>query len=158
MYRMDPTERTLGRYFGSLAADRVASLAHEAEIVRRHTGSRFSSRWLAHERYERRIVQSCPPVEPGLKDKRERPALRSTVKIHMLRHTYTAARLQTLDHGAPISPYTMKRELGHGTSGSSRRYMAIWERSGTARTRWSIGSSNRRNGSTGAWLRSTGRY
>lgn len=49
-----------------------------------------------------------------VKDKRGQTVLRSTIKIHMLRHTYTAARLQTLDHGAPISPYTVKRELGHG--------------------------------------------
>lgn len=26
---------------------------------------------------------------------------------------YAAARLQTLDHGAPVSPYTVMRELGH---------------------------------------------
>jgi integrase len=31
----------------------------------------------------------------------------------ILRHSYCAARLQTLDHGAPISPYTVARELGH---------------------------------------------
>jgi integrase len=49
-----------------------------------------------------------------VKDQQGRPVLRSTVKVYMLRHTYTAARLQTLDHGAPISPYTVKRELGHG--------------------------------------------
>jgi hypothetical protein len=32
----------------------------------------------------------------------------------MLRHIFTAARLQTLDHGAPVSPFTVARELGHG--------------------------------------------
>ena len=32
-----------------------------------------------------------------------------------LRHTYAAVRLQTLDHGEPISPYTVMRELGHGS-------------------------------------------
>jgi len=31
-----------------------------------------------------------------------------------LRHTYCAARLQTLDAGAPVSPFTVGRELGHG--------------------------------------------
>lgn len=31
------------------------------------------------------------------------------------RHTYTAARLQTLDHGAPISAYTVMVELGHSS-------------------------------------------
>ncbi len=32
----------------------------------------------------------------------------------MFRHTYTAARLQTLDRGAPVSVYTVAKELGHG--------------------------------------------
>jgi len=36
------------------------------------------------------------------------------VRPHALRHTYTAARLQTLDRGAPVSVYTVARELGHG--------------------------------------------
>jgi integrase len=31
------------------------------------------------------------------------------------RHTYCSARLQTLDHGAPVSPFTVSRELGHGS-------------------------------------------
>ncbi len=28
-------------------------------------------------------------------------------------HTYTAVRIQTLDHGAPISLFTVAAELGH---------------------------------------------
>jgi integrase len=35
------------------------------------------------------------------------------IHIHAFRHTYAAARLQTLDHGAPVSPFTVARELGH---------------------------------------------
>ena len=31
-----------------------------------------------------------------------------------MRHTYCSARLQTLDGGAPVSPFTVGRELGHG--------------------------------------------
>jgi integrase len=34
---------------------------------------------------------------------------------HLFRHTYTAMRLQTLDHGAPVSVWTVKEELGHGS-------------------------------------------
>lgn len=34
---------------------------------------------------------------------------------HLFRHTYTAMRLQTLDNGAPVSPWTVKTELGHGS-------------------------------------------
>ena len=35
------------------------------------------------------------------------------VTLHTLRHTYTAARLQTTDHGAPVAVYTIMKELGH---------------------------------------------
>ncbi len=38
------------------------------------------------------------------------------VRLHMLRHTYTAARIQTLDRGAPVSMYTVARELGHSST------------------------------------------
>jgi integrase len=36
------------------------------------------------------------------------------IRLHQLRHTYCAARLQTLDQGAPVSQFTVARELGHG--------------------------------------------
>jgi len=36
------------------------------------------------------------------------------VRSKAFRHTYCAARLQTLDRGAPVSIYTVGRELGHG--------------------------------------------
>ena len=39
----------------------------------------------------------------------------------MFRHTYTAARLQTLDQGAPVSVYTVAKELGHGGETMVRR-------------------------------------
>lgn len=34
---------------------------------------------------------------------------------HLFRHTYTAMRLQTLDQGAPVSLWTVAKELGHGS-------------------------------------------
>ncbi|MFC1530673.1 tyrosine-type recombinase/integrase [Gemmatimonadota bacterium] len=34
---------------------------------------------------------------------------------HLLRHTYCATRLQTLDQGLPVSPYRVARELGHSS-------------------------------------------
>jgi len=37
------------------------------------------------------------------------------IRSKMFRHTYCAARLQTLDGAAPVSPYTVARELGHGS-------------------------------------------
>jgi integrase len=36
------------------------------------------------------------------------------IRSRMFRHTYCLARLQTLDHGAPVSVYTVGKELGHG--------------------------------------------
>jgi integrase len=35
------------------------------------------------------------------------------IRSKVFRHTYCAARLQTLDGGAPVSLYTVSRELGH---------------------------------------------
>lgn len=36
------------------------------------------------------------------------------IRSKMFRHTYCSARLQTLDHGAPVPAYTVGKELGHG--------------------------------------------
>jgi integrase len=37
-----------------------------------------------------------------------------SIRPYAFRHTYCAARLQSLDNGAPISPFTVAKELGHG--------------------------------------------
>ena len=39
---------------------------------------------------------------------------RGEIRSKMFRHTYCATRLQTLDEGAPVSVYTVAKELGHG--------------------------------------------
>jgi integrase len=36
------------------------------------------------------------------------------IRSKMFRHTYCSARLQTIDQGAPVSVYTVAKELGHG--------------------------------------------
>jgi len=43
------------------------------------------------------------------------------IRSKMFRHTYCAARLQTLDAGAPVSVYTVAREMGHGGESMVRR-------------------------------------
>lgn len=58
--------------------------------------------------------------------------LRGTVTPYTLRHTYCAARLQTLDGGAPVSPFTVGRELGHGGDALVRR---VYGHLGTVRHR-----------------------
>jgi hypothetical protein len=40
------------------------------------------------------------------------------------RHSYCAARLHTLDQGAPVSTYTVARELGHESESMVRKVYA----------------------------------
>lgn len=54
------------------------------------------------------------------------------IRTKMFRHTYCAARLQTLDRGAPISPYTVSRELGHTSMGMVQK---VYSHLGTIRHR-----------------------
>jgi integrase len=61
------------------------------------------------------------PAGEILKSKSGEPRRRGTVRSKMLRHTYCGARLQTLDQGAPVSIYTVGRELGHGGDSLVRR-------------------------------------
>ena len=46
------------------------------------------------------------------------------IRTKVFRHTYCAARLQTLDQGAPVSTYTVARELGHESEAMVRRVYA----------------------------------
>jgi integrase len=43
------------------------------------------------------------------------------IRSKMFRHTYCAARLQTVDQGAPVSTYTVAREMGHGGESMVRK-------------------------------------
>lgn len=44
-----------------------------------------------------------------------------SIRTRIFRHTYCSARLQTLDGGAPVSPETVGRELGHNGTALVRR-------------------------------------
>jgi integrase len=57
---------------------------------------------------------------------------RGEIRHRVFRHTYCAARLQTLDRGAPVSLYTVSRELGHGSEEMVRR---VYSHLGTIRHR-----------------------
>ena len=46
---------------------------------------------------------------------------RHSVRHIGVRHTYRAARLQTLDAGAPVSPYALGKELGQGGDALARK-------------------------------------
>lgn len=47
-------------------------------------------------------VAACAGWKPG------------EIRSKMFRHTYCATRLQTLDQGAPVSVYTVAKEMGRG--------------------------------------------
>ena len=69
------------------------------------------------------------------------------IRTKAFRHTYCAARLQTLDQGAPVSTYTVARELGHE---SEAMVWKVYAHLGIVRNRsesWSTGSSNTLSGS-----------
>jgi len=47
----------------------------------------------------------------------KRATIAKPVSLHTFRHSFAAMRLQTMDHGQPVSPYTVMRELGHSSIG-----------------------------------------
>lgn len=58
-------------------------------------------------------------IDAGQRRKAEAGEIRTKV----FRHSYVSARLQTLDHGAPVSTWTVAREVGHsGTQMIDRVY------------------------------------
>jgi integrase len=60
----------------------------------------------------------------------EKTPVSGEIRCRIFRHTYTAARLQRLDHGAPISLDTVSRELGHRSEDLVRR---VYSHPGTFR-------------------------
>jgi integrase len=61
-----------------------------------------------------------PLIDPTTGRQRRKPSGEPVwegmiVRTRMFRHTYCSARLQTLDRGEPVSPFTVRCELGHGS-------------------------------------------
>lgn len=54
------------------------------------------------------------------------------IRTRLFRKTYCAARLQTLDNGAPVSEFTVTREMGHSSPAMVRR---VYGQLGTIRHR-----------------------
>ena len=89
--------------------------------------------WCLMERGGRRLFPSpWSDREQPIQDVRgllDRIATRAgleanSLRTKMFRHTYCAARLQALDRGAPVSTYTVARELGHESEAMVRRVYA----------------------------------
>lgn len=54
----------------------------------------------------------------------KRKAEDGEIRTKVFRHTYTSARVQTLDHGQPVSLWTVARELGHSSTSMIERVYA----------------------------------
>ena len=57
------------------------------------------------------------------------------IRSKMFRHGYITARLQTLDRGAPVSPWTVAREVGHSSTDMIEEVYGISAKSVTGRMR-----------------------
>jgi integrase len=87
-------------------------------LVQRGRRLLFPSPWSAEERtlVDVRKLLDRVAVRAGLG--------RGELRTKAFRHTYCAARLQMLDQGAPVSTYTVARELGHESEAMVRRVYA----------------------------------
>jgi integrase len=63
------------------------------------------------------------------------PVFDTPVRTKMFRHGYCSARLQTLDGDAPVSPFTVVRELGHSSPAMVNR---VYGHLGTVRHRAAV--------------------
>jgi len=88
------------------------------------------------------LLFPCPRTGRSIKDLRKMlkgiaadAGLAQDITPYIFRHTYCAARLQTLDGDAPISPYTVGKELGHSGDALVRR---VYGHLGTVRHRSTV--------------------
>jgi integrase len=61
-----------------------------------------------------------PLIDPSTARQRRKPSGElmwegTPIRTKIFRHTYCSARLQTLDGGEPVSTYTVRCEMGHGS-------------------------------------------
>jgi integrase len=66
------------------------------------------------------------------------------IRSRALRHTYCASRLQTLDAGAPVSLFTVAREMGHGGESGAPDIRSPWRDSAQIGGRGVSGRAARR--------------
>jgi hypothetical protein len=90
-----------------------------------------------------RVVPLWPQLEATL-----RPFIFSRPPTTLLFPSFITGReamlaeLQTLEGGAPVSPVTVSRELGHGSRAMVEEIYATWAPCGTVRRSWNTGSSS----------------
>jgi len=81
-----------------------------------------------------RVTEKAGTIYLLDKDGRRRQVEADEIRTKAFRHTYITARLQTLDGGKPVSPWTVAREVGHsGTEMIERTYGHLGENRHRAR-------------------------
>jgi integrase len=103
--------------------------SHPHRRLKTETSARLIPLWPEHRKIIKGLVSSRDPqalLFPGpdgrmigsidkLWDRLSELGQLPAVRAHMLRHTYCATRLQTLDRGHPVSEFVVSREMGHGS-------------------------------------------
>lgn len=82
--------------------------------------------------YHKAFMHARAAAAARLGDILGKKLLAKAINPRVLRVTYCSARLQTLDRGQPISPYTVESELGHNSGKMIRR---VYGRIGEVRHR-----------------------
>ena len=114
------------RRLKNLGSARVVPLWPQlAGILRDHLHARTAGEVLEGRPARSLLFPGCRPGKEACLDTLPRKAFGALLKqtgmtdlgisAKTFRHTYCSARLQTTDHGAPVSPFTVSRELGHGS-------------------------------------------
>ncbi len=70
----------------------------------------FPLHWDEEKDHDSRMLNN---IRSSLRSVETRAELEKHITPVVFRHTYTATRLQTTDNGAPVSIFTVARELGH---------------------------------------------
>jgi integrase/recombinase XerC len=113
-------------------SDRTISLWPQlARILRRYIGTRRTGLLFPNPRTGRPMTD----IRKLLNGVAAAAGLVQHITPYITRHTYCAARLQTLDGDAPISPYTVGKELGHSGDALVRR---VYGHLGTVRPRSAV--------------------
>ena len=113
----------------SLRESVVAIRSHPHRQLKTETSARLIPLWPELRKIVKRLVSSRDPQSllfPGpdgrmirgidnLWDRISELGNLPPIRAHLLRHTYCATRLQTLDHGFPVAEFVVAQELGHGS-------------------------------------------
>lgn len=87
----------------------LREILSEYLLERERSGGLGTLLFPSHRHEEERMLDNVD----RLLDKVGKRAGIAKPRLHAFRHSYTAARIQTLEHGAPVHIWQVARELGH---------------------------------------------